>query len=255
MPPYLKQYGERRTGTNALRALVAANYDDVIVLMHILGDKHSPPVDLDALWAAVQGCSDPAWELVSRSTAAARSLTTRSADHWQLVEMRRHAAPFGRAFVEGAFGYLVSIKNPYAWAVSLARFTRWPRAVALTRMREACGVFNARYHAWLPLLESQRRPALLVRHEDLIGDAEAVLERADRTFGTSRSTTFHAITGVARPAPWDHDPLPVSPQPFDAGPYLRHEYLHALTAEQQEVVTSAIDWDLMARFGYTRNDA
>jgi hypothetical protein len=53
MTLYLKQYGERRTGTNALRALIAANYADVAVLMHILGDKHSPPADLDAIRSEV----------------------------------------------------------------------------------------------------------------------------------------------------------------------------------------------------------
>jgi len=255
MPLYLKQYGERRTGTNALRALIAANYGGVSVLMHILGDKHSPPADLDALWSEVQGCRGRDWLFVSRATREAPSRTTRMNDHQQSVEMRRHAAPLAQAFAEGTFGYVVSIKNPYAWAVSLSRFTPWAHAVALDRLREACGVFNARYEAWLALLESHRRPALLVRHEDLAADAENVLDRLDRTFGTSRSPTFRPIAGVAKPAAWDHEPLPISTQPFDTGRYLRHDYLDALTPEHFAVVTASIDWKLMERFGYAPLDA
>jgi hypothetical protein len=164
--------------------------------------------------------------------------------------MRRHAAPLLEAFDEGRFGYLVSIKNPYAWALSLSRFTPWPPPDALDRLREACRTFNTGYHAWLPLLESPRRPALLVRHEELITDPERVLDCLDRTFGIKRSPTFHAIEGIAKPAPWDDDPLPISALPFDGGLYLRHEYLDALPAEQLQVVSSAIDWTLMERFGY-----
>ncbi|HEX3961172.1 MAG TPA: sulfotransferase [Trebonia sp.] len=43
MIAFIKQYGEKRTGTNVLRALLHAHYRDVTVLMHVLGDKHSPP--------------------------------------------------------------------------------------------------------------------------------------------------------------------------------------------------------------------
>ena len=48
MTAFIKQYGEKRTGTNVLRALLHAHYRDVTVLMHMLGDKHSPPGPLVA---------------------------------------------------------------------------------------------------------------------------------------------------------------------------------------------------------------
>ncbi|HET7433676.1 MAG TPA: hypothetical protein VFN10_03070 [Thermoanaerobaculia bacterium] len=245
---FLKQYGERRTGTNALRALIAANFEDVIVLMHILGDKHSPPVDLDGLWREVQDADDAPWQFISRATLDRPSLTTRSDNAWQSAEMRRHAAPLAQAFAAGAFGYVISIKNPYAWAVSIAKFTNWSRAVATERLREACRVFNDCYRAWLPLLE--RGPALLIRHEDLIRDTEGVLDRLGRTFGIRRSATFRPIEKLALPADWDDGPLPIGRSRFDAGRYLREEYLQALSPPQRDVVTSTMDWELLGRFGY-----
>ncbi len=43
----LKQIRPLAHGTNAVRALLERYVPDVTVLMHMLRDKHSPPVDLD----------------------------------------------------------------------------------------------------------------------------------------------------------------------------------------------------------------
>jgi hypothetical protein len=40
---FIKQYGEMRTGTNLLRLCLQETFDDAVVFMHVLGDKHSPP--------------------------------------------------------------------------------------------------------------------------------------------------------------------------------------------------------------------
>jgi len=70
MTTYLKQYGERCTGTNYLRFLLQKNCTDTVVLMHILGDKHSPPEPLEELWRATRQCPQPDVEFVSRATFA-----------------------------------------------------------------------------------------------------------------------------------------------------------------------------------------
>ena len=249
MPFYLKQYGERRTGTNALRALIAANCEDTVVLMHILGDKHSAPVDLDALWREVQDGEDAQWQFIQRATHQSLSLTTNVNDVQQATEMRRHAAALATAFASGAFGYIVSIRNPYAWAVSISRFLRWPPAEATERLREECVRFNEHYRAWLELFGSPRRPALLVRHEDLLCDAEAVLDRVSNTFAVPR-LPYQPIDCIARPVHWDDRPAPVSRQVFDRERYLRDEHLRVLNAEQRQVVTETMDWEMLRGFGY-----
>ena len=75
-PVFLKQYGEKRTGTNYLRALLNANYANAKILMHVLGDKHSPPVNLRAIRAATLTALNPAEAFVWAATLAAPSETT-----------------------------------------------------------------------------------------------------------------------------------------------------------------------------------
>lgn len=69
-PLFLKQYGAKRTGTNYLRSLIRFNYPgaEVVPLMHILGDKHSPPPPFDELWCRAQRDADPAFSFVMGAT-------------------------------------------------------------------------------------------------------------------------------------------------------------------------------------------
>lgn len=253
---FLKQYGERRTGTNYLRSLIAANYRDVVVLMHILGDKHSPPVAFDALWREAQESGDPAWQFVSRATFSAPALTTRADDRRQSVEVRRLAQPLAAAFADGALGFLISIKNPYAWAVSLARFLGWaakrrplPESCA-SDLEEACRLFNARYAAWFALVDENPASSLLVRHEDLLQDPEGTLREIDRLFGLRHPTPYRPVEGVVGAAIWDHLPTPVRLMEFDRQHYGSAEYLGALPPLHRRIVRETIDWELLRRCGY-----
>src|SRR5256885_14424379 len=76
MVTFVKQYGLERTGTNAVRALLEGWFERVIVLMHVLGDKHSAPVDLEATLRATARSRDPALAFVLAATDAAPALTT-----------------------------------------------------------------------------------------------------------------------------------------------------------------------------------
>src|SRR5215213_514628 len=126
-PLFLKQYGARRTGTNYLRALIRFNYPagGVVPLMHILGDKHSPPPPFGELWRRAQADDDPAFSFVMGATSASPAANPSPADPRQQHAVRGIAAPLARAYGEGALGFLVSIKDPYAWVVSIARYERW----------------------------------------------------------------------------------------------------------------------------------
>jgi hypothetical protein len=245
---FLKQYGERRTGTNALRALVAANCPDAVVLMHILGDKHSPPVSLDEAWRDARDADDPPWAFVSRATLAAPAATTVESDPRQAGEMRRHAAALAQAYAGGRFGYLVSVRDPYAWAAGVARFLRWPPE-ASEWLRAECVRFNDRYRAWLALADSPW-PTVVVRHEDLVRDSADVLAGVAAAFRLPCRAPFVPLNGVAGPVHWDHSPLNLRPESFDGGSRLSGKYHAALPASHRDVVTETVDWALLAPFGY-----
>lgn len=58
-------------GTNALRALLEADVPGTRVLMHVLGDTHSPPVDLAEVLSAVERHPQPALALASNLAPSA----------------------------------------------------------------------------------------------------------------------------------------------------------------------------------------
>jgi hypothetical protein len=212
-----KQYGEMRTGTNLVRALRSRNDR---ILMHILGDKHSPPVDLPSLWQESQSAEAPAQWFVSEATFRAPAATTTRNDARQLELVHTIADEVAGAYAAGALRYLVSIKDPYAWAASIARMH------PIRRIEHACHDFNTRYAAWLALPSVE-----VIRYEDLVNAMPG---------------------GAVRPAHWDYSPVELDRRPFDPTFYSERKYLAQLSARIRDVVGSMIDWGMLAPFGYVR---
>lgn len=255
----VKQYGEIRTGTNYLRALIQRNYPDVHVLSYILGGKHAPPVPFDALWKqAQQAGEDAAFNFVSTATFMQRGGASHPRDPTQREELARRSPHIARAYATGALGFLVTIKDPYAWVVSAARFNGWIRGDEQLRdwsmelMRDACLGYNRNYRAWLQFMQDSQPRARLVRYEDLLADPERVLAEIAAQFGWQRSGSFENIPAVVEPTQWDHLPVVEAQDRFQPGFYTNGEYLQRLPAAQMEMVGELIDWDLLRDAGYAR---
>ncbi len=252
---FLKQYGAQRTGTNYLRILLQKNYSDACMLMHVLGDKHSPPAPLDEIWMAAQAEADPSLAFVSNATFLHPSLSTSQRSARQHEELRRVAGPLAEAYRNRSLGFVVSIKNPYAWAVSIAMYEGVIRRgatlmAALTEfVRLRCSMFNQRYHSWLELTARNPSRALIVRHEDLVGDPECVLGQLDETFALRRAGPFVDEPRAAPMILWDDTNEPAG-DAFDRSYYLEKRYLDRLSPEALQTVTATIDWELMRAFGY-----
>src|ERR1051325_6534532 len=99
IPPktFVKQYGERRTGTNFVRALLCANYH-VEVLMHIFGDKHSAPAPFDEYWREAQSDPMPARAFAWRATFSVPAATTNALDPLQVEDVTEMADGIANAF-------------------------------------------------------------------------------------------------------------------------------------------------------------
>ncbi|HWK88477.1 MAG TPA: hypothetical protein VNP72_00730, partial [Longimicrobium sp.] len=159
VPLFLKQFGAKRTGTNYLRSLIRSNYAeaDVVPLMHILGDKHAPPPPFEELWGASRGGDDPAFSFVMGATRYAPPAAPKPEHPLQQDAVRRIAAPLAQAFRQGRLGFVISVKDPYAWLVSMARYCHHtdrasPLGTHLDGWAERqCRVFNDCYAAWRAL--------------------------------------------------------------------------------------------------------
>ena len=248
----LKQYGERRTGTNFLRTLLSANYH-AEVLMHILGDKHSPAVPFDEYWRDAQDDPDPARAFVCRATFSAPSATTDPGDLLQVEEATSLAVPIAEAFTRGELRFVVSIRDPYAWAVSLAWFLGWCKRneplpdERADELRAACLQFNQRYAAWLTLADAPSR-AFFVRYEDLLTDAEAVCDRIARAAGlVRRSRRWRHQEETVLPAVWDNDVAPRLSGRRDLANDREPAGTAYLSTGCRAAVEETIDWELVER--------
>ncbi|MDA8429944.1 MAG: hypothetical protein M0T70_11890 [Geobacteraceae bacterium] len=255
----VKQYGEIRTGTNYLRALIQRNYPDIHVLSYILGGKHAPPIPFGVLWAeAQQAGGDAAFNFVSTATYSQRGGASHPKDPTQQEELTRRAPQIAKAYTTGALGFLVTIKDPYAWVVSAARFNGWIRGDEPLRdwsielMREACLGYNRNYRAWLSFLREHPQRARLVRYEELLADPERVMTEIAAQFDWQRSGGFEAITAVVEPTQWDHLPVIETPDTFRPEFYANNEYLQRIPAEQMQQIGELMDWDLLSELGYAR---
>jgi hypothetical protein len=254
----LKQYGEKRTGTNYLRALLFANYRNVLPLMHVLGDKHSPPVDFPAHWEKARSQPEAIFNFVTSTTWAAPAETTCAQDSKQLRHLREVATALTDAFCPGRLGFVITVKHPYSWAASLARYNSWlnPPDGVMGRehaesLRLACDQYNRRHEAWLELHRRSEERCLIIRYEKLLEEPVAALSLLERKFGLLRSGPEPVvIRDRTLPTHWDDHPVSYESVRFDPSPYRDRTYQDLLTPELWTVVRETIDWDLAARFGY-----
>ncbi len=255
--PIVKQYGEKRTGTNLLRLLLSSNVPDIVVLMHILGDKHSPPAPFGRIWRGCQGSADPDGDFVREATFGIPAEYTHPDKPEQQDLLRRLAGPVAEAYRSERLGFLISIKSPYAWAVSLARYEGWSDRppwgsgrACVPRLRDACRLFNLNYAAWLELHDAQPDQTSIIRYEDLAIDPSGVFERLGRQHGWPRAEGRLALpTGEVPPTTWDDDPTVERPRPFQGhGPASSDPA--SLPAAFRDLISDTIDWGLMRRFGY-----
>jgi len=247
-PVVFKQYGQMRTGTNLLRALLLTNHPATRVLMHVLGDKHALPLDLSTIWDRSQS----AIEFVKAATFAAPSATTTQLDDRQLPYIGHIARTIADAYAWGSLGYLISIKNPYAWIVSMTRIhRRWidgdgtllPHCI--DDIADACHSFNERYAAWLALT-----PRAVVRHEDLVVDPLRILREVESRFSLPPTDVHVVPRGCVQPAHWDYSPVDVELKTFDVGYYTERRYLAKLPERHRQIITDTIDWELLEPLGY-----
>ncbi len=260
MPVFLKQYGARRTGTNHLRSLIRMNYAGVIPLMHILGDKHSAPAPFPQLWSEAQLEPDPAFAFVMKASAHAPASSTRLDRLEQRREVQRVAGPLAEAYANDAAGFLISIKDPYAWVPSVARYFGWISwtgrktvlgSALVPRITEVCAGFNTSYASWLALARERPERCQLIRHEDLLVDSDATLCTLEARFGLRRSTaTLVDPPFESYPLDWDQNAERPGGVKFDKSYYLEKRYLTRLSPQVRDAITKTIDWELLACAGY-----
>lgn len=252
MQTFIKQYGEKRTGTNYLRALLNAACPGAKVLMHVLGDKHEAPPE--ALLAEVGSLSP--WELTLRHASA----TTHSANADQEAYTEELKGSLEAALRRRELLFSISVKNPYAWAYSIlkqhgAADSRQLPAQRLRLLQTVLGSalheFNRKYAAWRQLEEHWPGRSIIVRYETLLDQPEDVIAgicgKLALPFDASKAQPMEKIV---LPAHWDFFPPQTHHENFDADFYRSGRYLGKMHASLAEIVDQQTDWPMMAAYGY-----
>lgn len=252
MRKFIKQYGEKRTGTNYLRALLASACPEAQVLMHILGNKHDAPPE-----ALLRGDADlRPWDLTLRHA----STTTTERDPRQAAYTGSLAPDLAEALWRKEVLFCISVKNPYAWAFSMlkqhgAADTRNIRPQRLrllqTVLSAECGEFNRKYAAWLGMARTMPRQSVVVRYEQLLEDPASVVSViCDRLGLPFDAGSVRPLPNIVLPAHWDFSPPETHHEPFDGDFYRSAKYLRKMHPALAAVIDEQIDWPLMAAFGY-----
>lgn len=252
MQTFIKQYGEKRTGTNYLRALLTAACPAAKVLMHVLGDKHeAPPASL----LAENGVLSP-WELTLRHASA----TTDSSDADQEAYTGELADRLEVALRRREVLFCVSIKNPYAWAYSMLKQhgAADSRQLPTQRLRLLQTVlssdlqeFNRKYAAWRDLEAYWPGRCIEVRYETLLNEpAEVIAEICGKLKLPFDASKAKPLEKIVLPAHWDYTPPQIHHESFDAEFYRSGGYLGKMHDSLVEIVDQQTDWALMAAYGY-----
>lgn len=254
---FIKQYGEIRTGTNLIRALIKENFSNTEVLMHVLGDKHSLPVDYKNLRNELIKEEDLIHNKLIETTWSKSSKTTVRDDRKQIDYIKSIADLLKDCIVSEAMIFLISIKNPYAWAASALRISGWQLKYKneekryLKVLEESVNLFNIKYKSWIGLEQDYPGQTFVVRQEDLIENQPLILKHLKNKFNLNPVKDYpKSIEKIVLPTHWDNTEIQIHFEHFGGEFYLEKQYMRTLTPAMLRTLEMTIDWQMLEALGY-----
>ena len=251
----VKQYGEMRTGTNIVRSCLAEHFEEVLVLMHLLGDKHSPPAPFMSLWKQVLEGALERYDFALRATECRPAESTRLDEPGQAAYVEQWASAIAEAFHERSIQFLVSIKSPLAWLASLRKYESTMLGRTLTPTEVVVDRYARCYKAWLGLRDIDRFDLVIVRHEDLIDDVNGCMRRvADQLhIRPKHNRSIELPEEPVNPCFWDHiETTTATGTRFNHDYYRDGAYRNSITTDDRRIVCDRLDWAVLAEYGYSR---
>ncbi|MEO0472888.1 MAG: hypothetical protein AAF206_24945, partial [Bacteroidota bacterium] len=246
----LKQFGEMRTGTNYLRYLFQ-QWTNTLILMHVLGDKHSPPVKVDAMRKS--GRYEDSLQLVLDATWQHPAKSTYPQSEEQTRYMQSVAEEIVASIDQGQLKYLISIKHPFDWAAGILSYSGYYESAIRDRystnewekmLLAYCKRFNQNYHAWLgDSLPHKNR--CLIPYEVLTANPARLMKRISTTMDFElRITSSGDIPIQVTPSGWDHHPASLLGRPFH-----KASSRNRLSSLQLEIIPPKAVLDVVRRLG------
>lgn len=150
-------------------------------------------------------------------------------------------------------GYLVCVKHPAAWFLSMQRYRRVaPRRVRVAhKAKELAEQWNQGVRSQLELLDS-RPDAVLVRYRDLLAEPVAQLRLIAHQFALAEPENWQIEQHtMLRGGDEMRGDQAVDSSTFDQREYyLDGGYMREIGEHELSILASTLDRDLMSRLGY-----
>ena len=261
MRKVIKQYGEKRTATNYLRRLLQDNLD-ALVIDNLLGWKHGCP-EPSEVW--LQYMKDPqhAVKPMSPDLNDPEILTVETEYRWRQKCTRERTLPQKpkphlkaciQAVNHGLVRFTISIRDPFAWLPAVADYDYQWEPDNEWLIQKLVQRFNKRYRAWRAMCSRLSRHAhwAVVRHEDLLRDPIAEIERLRTQFKISLRKGVKTIANEdAEVYSSGKIGQAYNSRSHNTKYYLDRQYLNRYTGDSMGIARDAFDWDVLDWLGYT----
>jgi len=147
-------------------------------------------------------------------------------------------------------GLLISIKHPYSWIVSRARWTVVDETKFIPSeltiedidnktIKYWCQEYSKKYAHWLNLPFQK----ILIKYEDLLLDPRKIVDRIGERWNLKvKEGHVGLLPQIVNPGEKPKH------QDFDSSYYTEHRYLSELSREKKSIVGENIDWDVIPYF-------
>jgi hypothetical protein len=251
---FVKVFGERNTGTRALIRMLAAQQG---VRMQPAGEKGAMnlPQNTD-LRVVIEETYKGKWRKVYRDALRdneqALACPTKA---W------KHALPiWDEAFTAKHAHVVFCVRNPYSWALSLARRPYHQKGPKTTRvldfvsqpwltvsrdnmeavLRSPMELWNGKVAAYGAFMRQADVPTRVIQFESFVTDPEGEVRKVLTDFGIPFGDV-RSVEPTKNPAMTLED---------ISAYYRREDWKKSLTAEVVGAINGSIDWELAAQYGY-----
>lgn len=145
---------------------------------------------------------------------------------------------------------IISIKNPYAFAVSIDKWRqsreRTDEPISSLFIKHQCEWYNEVYRSYLPLIAADT--GYVVLYEYLLTNTDKALDGIANFFNLERNKKFVQIENTMTP---EGEEMPV---PFYGNYYTEHKYMSALPENIIEIIDNTICPEVREHYGYAQEE-
>ncbi len=213
----IKIHGLQRTATNYVQMMLDKNFQDVLVGSNACGSKHgqvflaNPNMNEEELFAK---------------------------DH-----IPNRANKFIAARKEGNLYFAITMKHPYSWVVSFAKYRSKP-----INKRNVTFWINKKYNHlnshFVDVLEKNPLNTVMLRYEDIVRDYRGMLKKIQKKFEFTPRGKFTDIVNEIRPK------RNLSGKKFDKDFYKQHHYMKKLNPNILKLIRKDVSKRVIEFCGY-----